>query len=188
MSHTLSITINGTVGLQGGANAVQWPTPYLPAPDANGVRSFTLTQGAVGTFFLRELMAVTGQGNAPQELFNLGWTFIKSIAFQGAVGVEAVRFRASHLNGMRNTTAYLTLVRGPAVSHIELVNALCLLPPGGHFWLETDDTDETFAGNNVAGPHVFVFEYEFIRGFDELCCARRAIDAVALQQPEEIQA
>lgn len=181
MSHTLAITINGTLGLQGGANNVVWPTT-LPAPDANGVRSFTLLQAAVGTFFFRELAATAGQGNVPGELFNLGWIWIKNIALDCAAATQACRVTGGKMQGMRATTyVWQTVI---ADAYMIPLKAAGLIPPGGIFTVETDDTDNTFTGNNVAGPHQMILEYEFIVGFDELCCARRATQAVYAQSAE----
>lgn len=186
MSHTLQLTINGTLGLQGGDNPVVWPTAgAMPAPTADGVRAITLTQGAVGTFFFRQQLTVAGQGNVAGELFTKSYVFVKTIVFSTAqAGVVATRLRGYVYPNTNGLSAPASIVSSDPLNGAMYQRAPFILPPGSAFTFETDDAGVGFAGNNVAGPHNLVIEYEFVNGLDELCCAMAAVELLAAQQPE----
>jgi hypothetical protein len=143
-ARAIQLQVQGTLD---GVTPFVAPDP-LPAVSADGVLRLDAGAGInVGRIDLGDLIQTTSP------------VWLRSYHVEYAAAVRAARSRIRSAN-LQPTLLKQVDAGDPTLMKLLTLSPNCIVPPGGELDILTDDTDETFGGAPVAGPHFVYFEID----------------------------
>lgn len=145
-------------GLLDGATPLVVPDP-LPSP-VNGVTEIDAGAGvAVGSIDLGELFGPDAT-SAP--------IWLRSLQTEFQTLTRAARFIYDNPGSRALERVTDDLAGSPPLMRLLTLGPRCIVPQGGALEILTDDTDETFSGLPVAGPHFIYLEVDSLASDEEV--------------------
>lgn len=150
-SRAIQIQVQGTLD---GATAFVVPDP-IPAPDDDGVVRIDAGAGVdVGSIDLGDLIQTTSP------------VWLRACQIEYAALTRAARAEIDVSGSRQNSLLKQVDAGDPTLMKLLTLSPNIIIPAGGELEILTDDTDETFSGSPVAGPHFVYLELDAL-GDDE---------------------